>query len=681
VSAEDVAALIGRSHRLGSDPRTTNYGGGNTSCKTLETDPVTGKACEVLFVKGSGGDLGTLSETGLAALRLDRLRDLVGAYPGPDREDEMVARFDHCRFGAGGAAPSIDTAMHGLVDMDHVDHLHPDAVIALATAADGEALTRECFGDRLAWVPWRRPGFELGLDIAALQASHPAAVGCVLGGHGLTTWGPTSEECERRSMESIGLAERFIAARGRPDPFGATLTGYGPLPVAERHALAAELAPQIRGLASTDRPVVGCYHDSEVVLRFLSRAEHARLARLGSSCPDHFLRTKVSPLVLDLPATAAPEALVARLRELHASYRDEYRAYYARHATPASPPMRGADPTIFLVPGVGMFSYGRDALNARVAGEFFVNAINAMAGAEALSTYRPIPEGEKFRIEYWELEEAKLRRAPAPRELESKVALVTGAASGIGRATARRLASLGAAVVVADLDSAGAEQVQTELRETHGRDSALALPLDVTDEAAVAGALAAAARAYGGVDVLVSSAGIASSAALTETSLTEWERNFSVLATGYFLVAREGFKVMRSQGLGGSVVFVASKNAVVAGKNASAYSAAKAAELHLARCLAEEGAADGIRVNTVNPDAVLAGSAIWSSSWRAERAAAYGIAEEELEDFYRARNTLHVSVRPEDVAEAIAFFAGPRSTRTTGNFLNVDGGVTAAYPR
>ncbi|MEV0202783.1 bifunctional rhamnulose-1-phosphate aldolase/short-chain dehydrogenase, partial [Nonomuraea sp. NPDC050691] len=437
-----VRELLERAHALGADPRNTNYAGGNASAKGNETDPVTGEQVELMWVKGSGGDLGTLTAAGLAVLRLDRLRALTHVYPGPEREDEMVAAFDYCLHGKGGAAPSIDTAMHGLVDATHVDHLHPDSGIAIATAADGPELTTRIFGDRVVWVPWRRPGFQLGLDIAAIKEANPQAIGCVLGGHGVTAWGATSEECQANSLEIIRTAERYIAEHGRPDPFGPVI--HEPLAEEARRRRAAELFPVVRGLASTDARQVGHYTDSPEVLDFLARAEHPRLAALGTSCPDHFLRTKVAPLVLDLAPDVPLEEAVARLRELHAAYREEYAAYYARHATPDSPPMRGADPAIVLVPGVGMFSFGKDKQTARVAGEFYVNAVNVMRGAEALSRYQPIDESEKFRIEYWELEEAKLRRMPAPKPLAGRVALVTGGGSGIGAATARRLAAEGA---------------------------------------------------------------------------------------------------------------------------------------------------------------------------------------------------------------------------------------------
>ncbi|MEU9927260.1 bifunctional aldolase/short-chain dehydrogenase [Streptomyces anulatus] len=670
--------LLKRSHRLGSDARNTNYAGGNTSAKGAGADPVTGAEVELLWVKGSGGDLGTLTEDGLAVLRLDRLRALKDVYPGVDREDEMVAAFDHCTFGKAGAAPSIDTAMHGLVQAAHVDHLHPDSGIALACAADGEKLTAECFGDSVVWVPWRRPGFQLGMDIAAVRAANPQAIGCVLGGHGITAWGDTSEECENNSLRIIRTAEAFLADRGRPEPFGPVIEGYEPLPVGERQERAAALAPHIRALASQDRPQVGHFTFSEVVLDFVSRAEHPRLAALGTSCPDHFLRTKVAPLVLDLPPTAPLATTVRRLKELHAAYREQYAAYYQRHATADSPAMRGADPAIVLVPGVGMFSFGKDKQTSRVAGEFYVNAINVMRGAEAVSTYTPIEESEKFRIEYWELEEAKLRRMPKPKPLATRVALVTGAGSGIGKAIAHRLAAEGACVIVADLDTDSAEAVADELG---GPDRAVAVTMNVTDEEEIIAAFREAVLAFGGVDLVVNNAGISISKPLLETTAKDWDLQHDIMARGSFLVSREAARLMIEQRLGGDIVYIVSKNAVFAGPNNIAYSATKADQAHQVRLLAAELGQHGIRVNGVNPDGVVRGSGIFAGGWGAQRAATYGIEEDKLGEFYAQRTLLKREVLPEHVANAVFALTAGDLTHTTGLHIPVDAGVAPAFLR
>ncbi|WP_026874417.1 bifunctional rhamnulose-1-phosphate aldolase/short-chain dehydrogenase [Jiangella gansuensis] len=673
-----VAALIERSNRLGADPRNTNYAGGNTSAKGTDTDPVTSTDVELMWVKGSGGDLGTLQEKGLAVLRLDRLRAMIDVYPGVEREDEMVAAFDYCLHGKGGAAPSIDTAMHGLVDAAHVDHLHPDSGIALATAADGEALTKECFGEKVVWVPWRRPGFQLGMDIAAIKAAHPQAVGCILGGHGITAWGATSEECEANSLWMIRTAESFLADRGKAEPFGALVDGFGPLPQAQRRARAAALAPAIRGLASTDKPQVGHFTDTDVVLEFLSREKLGPLAALGTSCPDHFLRTKVRPLVLDLPATAPLDDVVARLRELHAAYREEYAAYYQRHATGDSPPMRGADPAIVLVPGVGMFSFGKDAQTARVAGEFYVNAINVIRGAEAVSSYAPIDESEKFRIEYWALEEAKLQRMPKPKPLATRVALVTGAGSGIGKAIAQRLAAEGACVVVADLNGAAAAEVAAEIGST---DVAVPVTVDVTSEEQIAAAFAEAVLAFGGVDLVVNNAGLSISKPLLETSVADWDLQHDVMARGSFLVSREAARVMIEQGIGGDIVYISSKNGVFAGPNNVAYGATKADQAHQVRLLAAELGEHGIRVNGINPDGVVRGSGIFAGGWGAKRAAVYGVPEEELGAFYAKRTLLKREVLPEHIANAVFALTGGELSHTTGLHIPVDAGVAAAFLR
>ncbi len=679
-----AADLIARSNRLGADPKNTNYAGGNTSAKGSETDPVTGEPVELLWVKGSGGDLGTLKESGLAVLRLDRMRALVDVYPGIEREDEMVAAFDYCLHGKGGAAPSIDTAMHGLVDAAHVDHLHPDSGIAIATAADGEALTKQIYGDKVVWVPWRRPGFQLGLDIAEIKARNPQAVGCILGGHGITAWGDTSDEAEANSLWIIDTAAAYIAEHSKAEPFGPALEGYAALPEAERRAKAAALAPTIRGIASADRPMVGHFTDSEVVLDFLAHAEHPRLGELGTSCPDHFLRTKVKPLVLDLPATASVEESIARLQELAVSYREDYQAYYDRNSSALGgewPAIRGKDPLIVLVPGVGMFSFGKDKQTARVAGEFYVNAINVMRGAEGLSTYAPIDESEKFRIEYWALEEAKLQRMPQPKPLATRVALVTGAASGIGRATAEKLAAEGACVVIADLDLEKAQAAAEEIAGGKGSDVAVGVQVDVSDAAAVQAMVDATVLAFGGVDLVVNNAGLSLSRSLLETTEKDWDLQHDVMAKGSFLVAQAAARAMIAQEMGGDIVYISSKNSIFAGPNNVAYGAAKADQAHQVRLLAAELGEHGIKVNGVNPDGVVAGSGIFAGGWGANRAAVYGVEEKDLGKFYAQRTILKREVLPSHIANAVFVLCGPEMTHTTGLHVPVDAGVAAAFLR
>ncbi|WP_194396654.1 bifunctional aldolase/short-chain dehydrogenase [Microbacterium atlanticum] len=673
-----AAELIARSNRLGADPKNTNYAGGNTSAKGTETDPVTGEPVELLWVKGSGGDLGTLTESGLAVLRLDRLRALVGVYPGVDREDEMVAAFDYCLHGKGGAAPSIDTAMHGLVDAAHVDHLHPDSGIAIATAADGEQLTAKIFGEKVVWVPWRRPGFQLGLDIAAIKEQNPQAIGCILGGHGITAWGETSEEAEQNSTEIIARAAEYIEIHGKADAFGGVRPGFEALPETQRRAKAAALAPTIRGLASTDKPMVGHFTDSDVVLDFLASERAPQLAALGTSCPDHFLRTKVKPLILDLPAAASVEESIARLHELHQEYRADYQAYYDAHATADSPAIRGADPLIVLIPGVGMFSYGANKQTARVAGEFYVNAINVMRGAEALSTYTPISDAEKFRIEYWALEEAKLQRMPKPKTHQGRVALVTGAASGIGKAIATRLAAEGACVVVADLDLEKARAAAAELGNT---DVAIGVAANVADAEAIQAAFDAAVLAFGGVDLVVNNAGLSLSKPLLETTEQDWDLQHDVMAKGSFLVSKAAAKILIEQKLGGDVIYISSKNSVFAGPNNIAYSATKADQAHQVRLLAVELGEHGVRVNGINPDGVVRGSGIFAAGWGANRAATYGVKEEDLGQFYANRTILKREVVPENVADAVYVLTGPELSRTTGLHIPVDSGVAAAFLR
>ncbi len=677
-SSSTAAELIARSNRLGGDPANTNYAGGNTSAKGTATDPVTGEDVELLWVKGSGGDLGTLTEKGLAVLRLDRLRALRDVYAGVEREDEMVAAFDYTLHGKGGAAPSIDTAMHGLVDAAHVDHLHPDSGIAIATAADGEGLTETIFGGRVAWVPWRRPGFQLGLDIARIKAENPHAIGCILGGHGITAWGDTSDEAEENSLWIIRTAAEYIAAHSKPEPFGPALDGYAPLGADERRAKAAALAATIRGIASSDAPVVGRFTDDERVLEFLSRAEHPRLAALGTSCPDHFLRTKVKPLVVDLPADASVEDTIARLHELHAEYRRDYQAYYDAHATAESPAIRGADPLIVLVPGVGMFSYGRDAQTARVAGEFYLNAIGVIRGAEGLSTYSPISDAEKFAIEYWALEEAKLQRLPKPKPLATRVALVTGAASGIGKAIATRLAAEGASVVIADLSLEKAQAAAAEIGST---DVAVGIAADVSDEAAVQATIDATVLAFGGLDLVVNNAGLSLSKSLLDTTVADWDLQHNVMAKGSFLVSRAAAKVLIDQKLGGDIVYISSKNSVFAGPNNIAYSATKADQAHQVRLLAAELGEHGVKVNGINPDGVVRGSGIFASGWGANRAKTYGIEEEDLGRFYAQRTILKREVVPENVANAVFAICTSDFSHTTGLHIPVDAGVAAAFLR
>lgn len=672
--------LLYRSNLLGSDLRITNFGGGNTSAKVGAKDPLSGREVEVLWVKGSGGDLGSMKLDGFATLYLEKLESLRGLFRGLAHEDEMVGYLPHCTFGLNPRAASIDTPLHAFIPRPHVDHMHPDAVIAIAASRDSEALTREVFEGEIGWLPWQRPGFDLGLKLGALVREQPALRGIVLAGHGLFTWGDTSKACYQNTLRVIQQAADHLRAKGKPEPFGRP--SVKPLGPAAKADLLAALVPPLRGKLSAGVRKLMHFTDAPEVMEFACAARAEELAAVGTSCPDHFLRTKIWPLFLAFdPAKEKAADLVGRLDGLLEGYKARYTAYYERCKRASSPAMRDPYPVIVLVPGLGMLSFARDKATARIASEFYVNAIGVMRGAESVSAYVPIPEQEAFDIEYWLLEEAKLQRMPKPKSLEGRIALVTGGAGGIGGAVARRLLGEGASVVITDIDPLALDEAGRALVAEHGKDRVRALRCDVTDEGSVRASFAGAIRELGGLDILVSNAGIASAAPLEETSLELWSRNLGILATGYFLVAREGFALMKRQGIGGSIVFIGSKNALAASAGAAAYSAAKAASLHLARSIALEGAGAGIRANVVNPDAVIRGSRIWGGSWRQERAAQNRIADEEIEDFYRKRSLLKRSVLPEDVAEAVYFFASELSAKSTGNVLNVDAGNATAFTR
>ena len=673
--------LLYRSNLLGSDKRVTNYGGGNTSAKVMERDPLTGGMVEVLWVKGSGGDIGSMKLDGFSTLYMEKLEALRGVYRGVAFEDEMVGYLPHCTFNLNPRAASIDTPLHAYVPRKHVDHVHSDAIIAIAASVNSKALTAEVFGDQIGWLPWKKPGYELGLWIGKLASENPGMCGCVLESHGLFTWADDAKDCYLTTLEIINTAARWLEGKttGKPAFGGQKLPT---LPGADRQAVAARLMPVIRGLISKDRHKVGHFDDSPAVLEFVGSAMLDTLAPMGTSCPDHFLRTKIRPLVVAFdPAKPDLDATLATLPQAVADYRAGYAAYYDRCKHPDSPALRDPNAVVYLVPGVGMITFALDKATARISGEFYVNAINVMRGASAVSTYQGLPEQEAFDIEYWLLEEAKLQRMPKPKALAGRVALVTGGAGGIGSATAERLLAEGACVMLADIDGAAAESVAAGMAKVFGKDIVRSVAMNVTDEAQVAAAYTATALEFGGVDILVSNAGIASSAPIEETTLALWTKNMDILSTGYFLVSREAFKCFRTQGIGGSVVFVASKNGLAASPNAAAYCTAKAAEIHLARCLALEGAEGGIRVNVVNPDAVLRGSKIWSGEWLDQRAATYKTDKEGLEEMYRQRSLLKRSVLPEDIAEGVYFFASELSAKSTGNILNVDAGNKEAFTR
>jgi len=710
---DEPGLLLYRSNLLGSDKRITNFGGGNTSAKVTTPDPLNSEDTQVLWVKGSGGDVGTMKLDGFATLYMDKLQALKKLYRGDQFEDEMVGYLSHCTFNLNPRASSIDTPLHAYVPQRHVDHMHPDAIIAIAAAEDGQALTKEIFGDDIGWLPWKRPGYELGLWLGKFCEDNPNARGVILGSHGLFTWADSAEKCYITTLEIINKAIRWL------DDQTANTAAFGGnkkpvLGMEQRLSLAAQLMPEIRGLISSSQYKVGHFDDSPAVLEFVCSEQVEALAALGTSCPDHFLRTKIWPLIVGFdpdkfgssdnntpsdkqaingsadvagptsyhePTDKTIASALASLPDAIKNYRERYASYYQRCKHDNSPAMRDPNAVVYLVPGVGMITFAKDKATARISAEFYTNAINVMRYSSAVSTYCGLPEQEAFDIEYWLLEEAKLQRMPPAKSLAGRIAFVTGGAGGIGSATAHRLLSEGACVVLADIDEALLGQTYQQLVEAHGSDTVRRVVMDVTDEAQVANANTFTAREFGGLDILVSNAGIASSAPVEETSLELWNKNMDILSTGYFLASRGAFRMLRRQSLGGAVVFIASKNALAASPNASAYCTAKAAEVHLARCLALEGADVGIRVNVVNPDAVLQGSKIWTGSWLQERADAYGKDTEDLQQHYLERSLLKRAVLPEDIAEATYFLVSDSSAKSTGNILNVDAGNVQSFTR
>ncbi|QCW99574.1 bifunctional aldolase/short-chain dehydrogenase [Aggregatimonas sangjinii] len=676
---DQVALFLYRSNILGADLRITNYGGGNTSCKTIEKDPLTDADVEVMWIKGSGGDIGTLTKAGIAGLYTDRLRDLKNVYGGLADEDRMVGLFNHCIYDLDSKAPSIDTPLHGLLPFKHIDHLHPDALIAVAAAKDSEKVTREIWGDTMGWVPWQRPGFDLGLQLEKCLNENPGIRGIVLGSHGLFTWGDTSHECYMNSLEVIEMASEFIEKKIKEN--GSVFGGQKieSLPKEERLEKAAQLMPMLRGLCSSENRMIGHFTDSDVVLEYINSNDLERLAPMGTSCPDHFLRTKIQPLVLRLDAKedlSDTGAVLAKLRPAFEEYRQGYQDYYDSHKRENSPAVRDANPVIIIYPGVGMFSFAKNKQTTRVANEFYVNAINVMRGAEAITEYTSLPRQEAFDIEYWLLEEAKLQRMPKEKPLSRKVALVTGAGGGIGKAIADKLAEEGANVVLTDI----AEDRLKEGVSTYGRDTASYTVCDVTEGASIAAAYGKACLEFGGVDIVVHSAGLAISKPIEDTTEKDWDLLQDVLVKGQFQLAKQAVAIMRKQGLGGDFISIASKNGLVSGPNNVGYGTSKAAQQHMARLLAAELGGDKIRVNTVNPDGVIVGSKIWEGDWAEGRAKAYGITVDELPAHYAKRNLLNEIIYPEDIANGVFACVGILD-KTTGNIINVDGGMANAFVR
>ena len=684
MDGDEVALLIYRSNLLGADLRLTNYGGGNTSCKAIAKDPLMGKDVEVMWVKGSGGDLGTMKRNGLAALYIDKLRALKNIYRGIEHEDEMVELFNHCIYDLNSKAPSIDTPLHGFLPFKHIDHLHPDAAIAIAAAKDGKKITQELFQGTIGWVEWQKPGFDLGIKLKECLDANPGIRGIMLGSHGLFTWGDTAYESYINTLEIIERCADYLNENiGKTKPiFGGAIRES--LPKEERLAKAAALAPVLRGFCSSETRMIGHFTDDDRVLEFINSKDLSRLAPLGTSCPDHFLRTKISPLVLPLNlsedlnnVTAIKEKLAPEFE----AYRKMYADYYNTCKHPNSPKMRDANPVVILYPGVGMFTFAKDKQTARVAAEFYINAINVMKGAEAISEYTSLPRQEAFNIEYWLLEEAKLQRMPKPKSLSGRVALVTGSAGGIGKAIAKKFAQEGACVIINDINEERLLAATEEFQKLFGKDSATSVYLDVTNKETITEAIKSAALAFGGVDIIVNNAGISISKTIEGHTIEDWDKLYDILVKGQFFVSKLGIEVMRKQGFGGDIINIVSKNSVVAGPNNAAYGSAKAAQAHLSRLMAAELGGDKIRVNIVNPDAVIFDSNIWANGWAEGRAKAYGITVEELPSYYAKRTLLNETILPEDIANACFAFVGGLLNKSTGNILNVDGGVAMAFVR
>ena len=684
LAGDEVALLVYRSNLLGADLRLTNYGGGNTSCKAMAKDPLTGNEVEVMWVKGSGGDLGTMKRSGLAALYVDRLRALKNIYRGIEHEDEMVGLFNHCIYDLASKAPSIDTPLHGFLPFKHIDHLHPDAAIAIAAAKDGKKITQELFNGTIGWVDWQKPGFDLGLQLKQCLDENPGIRGIMLGSHGLFTWGDTAYESYLNTLEVIERCAEYIEDHtGKDKPvFGGQKISS--LEKAQRTAQAASLAPVLRGFCSSERKMLGHFTDDDRVLEFINSNDLDRLAPLGTSCPDHFLRTKISPLVLNLTPDedlSDVKAIKEKLKPLFEDYRAMYKDYYETCKHPNSPAIRDANPVVILYPGVGMFTFSKDKQTARVAAEFYINAINVMRGSEAISEYTSLPRQEAFNIEYWLLEEAKLQRMPKPKSLSGRIALITGSAGGIGKAIAKKFIEAGACVILNDINAERLEGAVQEFKGQYGKDSVASTLLNVTDNQSILDAFDATALAFGGVDIIVNNAGISISKAIEDHSIEEWDRLYDILVKGQFLVSKAAAVVLRKQDIGGDIINIVSKNSVVAGPNNAGYGSAKAAQAHLTRLLAAELGKDKIRVNTVNPDAVISNSNIWAGGWAEGRAKAYGITVEELPAYYAKRTLLNEIILPEDIADACYAFVGGLLNKSTGNILNVDGGVAMAFVR